>query len=132
VTADLHDEIIFKTSRSSGPGGQNVNKVNSKVDLRFDVIRSAVLSSEEKEIILQKLKTRINLNGVLIVRSQVSRSQIKNKELALEKFDQLIRQALKPVIKRKPIRISRHLKRKRLEEKQKVSEKKNLRKPPEF
>jgi ribosome-associated protein len=72
----LHHELVFSTSRSSGPGGQNVNKVNTKVTLKFDVAGSAVLSEDEKQVIAEKLATRITTEGILVLVSQDKRSQL--------------------------------------------------------
>lgn len=129
---DLNQEVIFVASRSSGPGGQNVNKVNTRMELRFDVVNSAMLSEEEKQRILEKLKNRISNEGILIVASQRSRSQLKNKEAALSRFHQLIARALTPETKRKTTKPPPSVDKKRLEEKQKQSEKKQWRKPPEW
>ncbi len=128
----LIPEITFKTSRSSGPGGQHVNKVNTRVELRFNVDASKILLEEEKELIREKLAGRINLDGELIIAVQRSRSQLKNKKLALEKFIELLTDALKPEKERKPTNPPAGLKKKRLADKQKQSEKKQLRKPPEL
>lgn len=125
---DFSPEFTFTASRSSGPGGQNVNKVSTKVELRFDVMGSALLSAEEKETILLKLAKKINTEGELILVVQTDRSQLKNKEKAVEKFYSLLVKALTPVKKRKPTRPSRAAKEKRLEEKQIQSEKKERRK----
>ena len=125
-------EFIFRSSRSSGPGGQNVNKVNTKIELRFNIPGSVLLSDDEKETLLGKLKNKVNNEGVLIIISQHSRSQIKNKTNAVNKFYRLIEEALTATKERKPIKQPRHIKEKRLEEKQKLSEKKSLRKPPQL
>ncbi|HZL08391.1 MAG TPA: alternative ribosome rescue aminoacyl-tRNA hydrolase ArfB [Prolixibacteraceae bacterium] len=101
---DLTSEFQFLTSRSSGPGGQNVNKVNSKVELRFDVQNSSLLSVNQKEIISVKLSTKISSDGILSVVSQRDRSQLANKEDAVSKFYLLISRALKPVKRRKRTR----------------------------
>jgi len=98
---DLSSEFQFLTSRSSGPGGQNVNKVNSKVELRFDIHNSSLLTDDQKEILLVKLATKITSEGILSVISQRDRSQLANKEDAIEKLYLLISKALKPVIRRK-------------------------------
>lgn len=123
-------EFIFRSSRSSGPGGQNVNKVSTKIELRFNVLHSILLSEAEKEMLLDKLKSKINNEGVLIIVSQQSRSQLKNKENAVEKLYRLIEKALTPPKERKPTTTPRHIKEKRLEAKQRLSEKKELRKKP--
>lgn len=101
---DLSGEFQFLTSRSSGPGGQNVNKVNSKVELRFDVQNSSLLSEEQKEILLVKLSTKISSEGILSIVSQRDRSQLTNKEDAISKFYVLISKALKPVKHRRSTR----------------------------
>lgn len=98
---DLSSEFQFLTSRSSGPGGQNVNKVNSKVELRFDIENSSLLTDDQKEILFAKLATKISSEGILSVVSQRNRSQLANKEDAIEKLYLLISKALKPVIRRK-------------------------------
>lgn len=97
---DLSSEFQFLTSRSSGPGGQNVNKVNSKVELRFDIENSSLLTDDQKEILFAKLATKISSEGILSVVSQRDRSQLANKEDAIEKLYLLITKALKPVIRR--------------------------------
>lgn len=125
---DLSPEFTFTASRSSGPGGQHVNKVSTKVELRFNVIESAILTAEEKEIILSKLANKINSVGELILVAQSDRSQLKNKENAIEKFYALLAKALTPVKKRKPTKPSRAAKEKRLEKKQARSEQKERRK----
>ena len=127
----LKAELKFRTSRSSGPGGQSVNKVSTKVELMFDVWNSNVLSIEQKEIVLKKLKNRINSEGTLQLFSEETRSQLKNKELVIERFLQLLEEALKPIKKRKPTKPSKTSKEKRLKSKKIKSDKKDLRKPPE-
>lgn len=125
---DFSSEFTFATSRSSGPGGQNVNKVNSKVELRFAVDQSTLLSEREKQVILSKLKNRVNNDGELIITVQTDRSQLKNKEEAVEKFNELVIKALTP---RKPRRATRPTKasiERRLETKKQNSERKALRK----
>lgn len=101
---DLSDEFQFLTSRSSGPGGQNVNKVNSKVELRFDIQNSTLLSEDQKEILAVKLASKISSEGILSVVSQRDRSQLANKEDAISKFYLMISKALKPVKHRKSTR----------------------------
>lgn len=127
----LKSELKFRTSRSSGPGGQSVNKVSTKVELLFDVWNSNVLTIEQKEIISIKLKNRINSEGILQISSDETRSQLKNKEIVVERFYGLLEEALKPVKKRKPTKPSKSSKEKRLKTKKIKSDKKDLRKPPE-
>jgi len=127
----VETEIVFSATRSSGPGGQNVNKVNSRVELRFSVLNSTVFSDDEKARISLKLKNRINSESELVLTSQTGRTQLGNKEKALEKFFDLIEKALtiqKKRLKSRPTVASRL---KRLESKKNLAQKKQLRKPPE-
>lgn len=121
---ELDQELKFSFNRSSGPGGQNVNKVNTKVELRFDIANSQILTVEEKTIILTKLQNKINQEGILIIISQSTRSQLKNKRESIIKFYDLINKTLKPQKKRKTKSISKAAKEKRLKEKKVQSEKK--------
>jgi len=114
---DLSSEFIFQASRSSGPGGQNVNKVNSKVELRFNIQNSAILSDNQKEILLSKLTAKISSDGFLIVISQGDRSQLVNKEDAINKLYRLLEKALKPVKTRKRTKPTKGSIEKRLTEK---------------
>jgi len=121
---DFSNELHFSASRSSGPGGQNVNKVSSKVELRFHVASSVLLSDAEKEMIGKKLASRINAAGELILVSQAERSQLKNKERVIEKFYLLVSRALTPRKKRKATKPSQASREERLETKRRQSEKK--------
>ena len=121
-------EFLFSASRSSGPGGQNVNKVSTKVELRFDIPHSILLKEEEKEILLIQLQKKINSEGILIIVSQSERSQLKNKEKTIEKFYALLKKSLTPKKKRKPTKPNAAAKEKRLEEKRINAEKKVRRK----
>jgi len=125
---DFSREFIFSASRSSGPGGQNVNKVSTKVELRFDIPHSDLLSEEEKEMLMLKLQKKINSDGFLIIVSQSERTQLKNKEKTIEKFYSLVTKALIPEKKRKRTHPGAAAKEKRLEEKKMNSEKKARRK----
>lgn len=128
--AKLASELVFIASRSSGPGGQNVNKVNSKVTLKFDVTHSLVLSLEERKVILEKLASRITKEGILFITSQDSRSQAQNKDAALAKFDELLIKAFAIPKVRKPSKPSKAAKRKRVDMKKRHSEKKQWRQKP--
>lgn len=127
---NLNQELNWKFSRSSGPGGQSVNKVNSKVELRFDVKNSTLITEDDKAILFDKLQNRINNDGVLVLVSQQSRSQLKNKKIVTERFYHLIESALEPEVKRRPTRTPSSEKKKRLEQKQRRAVQKELRKPP--
>ncbi len=121
------DEITFRTSRSSGPGGQNVNKVESRVMLLFDLERSASLDEDQKLLIRRRLASRINKQGVLRVVSQKHRTQAANREAARERFQSLLREALVEEVERKPTRVPQGVKRRRREEKRRRSELKRRR-----
>jgi ribosome-associated protein len=127
----LLGEIKFQTSRSSGPGGQNVNKTNSKVTLRFDVVNSLVLTAEEKEIILAKLATRLTSDGELILHAQEKRSQFQNKDEVVEKFDTLLAKAFVKKKARKASKPSKAAVQKRIKNKKQHGEKKKWRQKPE-
>lgn len=120
-------ELHFRTSRSSGPGGQNVNKLETKVELLFDVDRSPSLSDEQKDSLHRSLEGRIDDDGILHVSSQRSRSQWENKELAIEKFAALLRSALKPRKKRLATGATRASKERRLHSKKIHGQKKKTR-----
>lgn len=121
-------ELVFKAVRSSGSGGQNVNKVSTKVELRFDVEHSEFLTGDDKNRIFKKLKNRISNEGILIITSDTERTQLRNKNKAVELFFNLLEQALKKPKKRKKTKPTRASKEKRLKEKKVQSEKKQLRK----
>jgi len=110
-------ELRFTSARSSGPGGQNVNKVNTRVTLWFDVINSPSLSPRQKELIQNHLRTRINKEGVLRVVSQKSRSQAFNREAAIERFTLLLRESLHEILPKKKTAVPRAVKERRLEKK---------------
>ena len=113
------NEIRITASRSSGPGGQNVNKVSSKVTLSFDVRGSAVLSEEQKRKIIGRLATRISKEGILQIVSQRTRSQELNRVDALARFSELLRRVLTPQTPRIKTRVSEAAKQRRIDEKKK-------------
>ncbi|CAN5399997.1 alternative ribosome rescue aminoacyl-tRNA hydrolase ArfB [soil metagenome] len=130
-SSDLISEINFTTSRSSGPGGQNVNKVNSKVTLKFDVARSQILTEHQKEIVLRKLSTRMTNDGVLVITSQEKRSQLQNKGEVLQKLDDVFVKIFTPRKPRKATRPGKAAVRKRIDEKKQRSQKKQWRQKPD-
>lgn len=123
----LLPEVEFATSRSSGPGGQNVNKVNSKVTLRFDIRQSQLLTEEQKDVLLNKLASKLTTEGVLLLSVQESRSQLENKEGAIDRFEVLIRKAFTKPKPRKKTKPTKAAKEKRVTDKKQRSEKKKWR-----
>lgn len=125
--SQIHPELRFKAVRSSGKGGQHVNKVSTSVELYFNVGQSSVLNDDQKQMIISGLKNRISSEGELILVSQSERSQLANKKKVIKRFDELISKALKKKKKRIPTKISEAKKQKRLEEKKLHGEKKAFR-----
>lgn len=124
----LHIELDFRTSRSSGSGGQHVNKVSTQVELLFDVDASAFLSDTHKSRIKKNLKNRINKEGVLQLRCSSSRSQHRNKQLVVHHFDELITKAIQAPPKRKKVKARQADPKTRLRKKRLHGEKKAMRK----
>lgn len=124
--AQLISELEISTARSSGPGGQNVNKVNSKVTLRWDVQNSAI-TQQQKDLVLKKLHGQLTQEDVLILVVQTSRSQIQNKQAAFEKLQALLNKAFEPKKIRKATKPGKAAREKRILEKRHRSEKKQWR-----
>ncbi len=124
INRPFEKEYNIHTSRSSGPGGQHVNKTETKVELRFHIENSALLTDEEKKILTEKLKRRMNADGYLLVYAQERRSQLMNKRLAEKRFYQYLVQALKPRKKRVPTKPSKQAIEKRITSKKIKADKK--------
>ena len=131
IPEDILSEVSYKSSRSGGKGGQNVNKVETKIELSFDILNSKNLDENEKERLLEKLSNRINKNGIIKIISQVARSQYLNKLRVNHKIIELLESGLKKEkrrIKTKPTVTSKET---RIQEKKLISFKKAQRsKPP--
>ena len=126
----LHDEFQFKASRSSGPGGQNVNKVSTKITLLFNVPLSSALTEDEKQLLISKWENQLTKEGVFQLQCDETRSQLKNKELAIKRFFVKLESALKKAKPRKETKVSRSVKEKRIKEKKRLSDIKKTRKSP--
>ncbi len=128
----LLSELQFKAVRSSGSGGQNVNKVSSKVVLTFDINASEAFSIEQKELILSKLSSKFTSENVLILTCDEDRSQLKNKEIVTKRILELLKKALVVPKKRKPTSVPKSVVEKRIKDKKTNSEIKQNRKRPDL
>lgn len=126
--SDIRKEVSVTTARSSGPGGQHVNKVETKVVLRWNVKTSVILSNTQKDILLIALEKRLTNAGEIIIGVDNSRSQVKNKTIALKQLDRMLTKAFLKKKKRLPTKPSKNAQEKRMDSKKKHGEKKALRK----
>lgn len=125
-------ELKFKAIRSSGAGGQHVNKVSSKIELTFDLQNSESFTEEEKTLLIQKLKNKLTKDNILLLQCDERRSQHKNKEIAIDRFLKIIAEGLKVQKPRKATKPSKSSIHKRLDKKKKQAFKKAFRKRPEI
>ena len=130
--SQLLNEVVFKAVRSSGSGGQNVNKVATKVELYFNLGKSKYFDEQQKLRLRNSLQQRLTKSGSLILSCGETRSQLKNKNIVTKRFLELIEEGLKEEKERRETKISKAVKRKRLDTKKKNSEKKANRKPPKM
>lgn len=124
---DFSSELSYSASQSGGPGGQNVNKVNTKITLRFNIANSALLDESEKQQLREKMANKVSNEDVLIITAENQRTQLKNKEEATKKFYQLLKTTFFKRKKRKTTKPTKAAKQKRLKEKRIQAEKKQLR-----
>ncbi|MBQ0907305.1 aminoacyl-tRNA hydrolase [Flavobacterium sp. F-328] len=128
----LQSEIQYKAVRSSGAGGQNVNKVSSKVVLSFDLKNTKGLNEEQKQLVTTQLQTRLTADGILNLSCDEDRSQLRNKELVTKRFFELVKKALIVPKERKPTKVPKGVIRKRIKDKKSASEVKKNRRKPDF
>ena len=124
LAQDFTPEFQFQASRSGGAGGQNVNKVSTKVELRFNVLNSNLLDDSQKALVQEKLKNQINIEGELIIVSQEERTQLRNKNTVIKKFKDLLKKALFIPKKRLKVQPTAGMIAERLKNKKMASDKK--------
>jgi ribosome-associated protein len=124
---DLSSECIFSTSRSSGPGGQNTNKVETKIELRWNISESLLIKDTEKEKLQEELKNKISKEGFLILTSQEKRTQGQNKKVCIDKLHSLVKEALTEDKERIPTKPTKESKEARIKTKKSQSEHKRFR-----
>ena len=123
-------ELEFAFSRSGGPGGQHANTSSTKVELRWDVLASAALTDQQRDLVLRRLENRIITDGVLVLQASEYRSQTRNREAVLARFRALLADALRVQTSRRPTKPTKAARRRRLDAKRRRSETKTLRQPP--
>jgi len=125
-------ELNFKAVRSSGAGGQNVNKVSSKIVLSFDLEASQALSDDEKTLLKENLSTRLTSENILILNCDEDRSQLKNKEIVVKRFLELVKKGLYVPKVRKATKVPKAVIKKRIKDKKNISDLKQSRRKPDF
>lgn len=128
----IRKEVVIQTARSGGPGGQHVNKVETKVILKWNVVDSKVLNQEQRDQLQASLGKRLTNAGDLQIAVDSQRSQLKNKTIAFKKLDRLVKKAFEKQKERKATKPSKSAIKKRLKAKKLQGEKKALRKPPKM
>ena len=131
-TEKIISELSFKAVRSSGAGGQNVNKVSSKVVLTFDLSASQALSDEEKALLLTNIAPRLTTENILILNCDEDRSQLKNKDIVVKRFLEIIKKGLHVPKVRKATKIPKSVIKKRIKDKKNISEIKQSRRKPDL